>query len=467
MALVAEVKNRPALKQSLEKLVNRANQALRDAPPQIGGITIGSIAPLKNGETGYVLSFAGSEIPVASGLRPTLLLGDHTLVLASTPAMARKARDFAETHNQSGVPPGDPLASALDWLPSNMGLTMVAVADTARSVYPELLVGLPGLAESLIRSRRFLPFPFVFAGGLPQLDVDLSAAAVVGRAGSVRPPAAPAPWDAELVPDPDDLRPFLFPSVQALAVDETGIQFLSREAIPTLNASTLVPVALAALVPAIRSAHLTIDRSRSNGNLTQIGQAVQKYHDVNKHFPADIRGKDAKPVLSWRVAILPYVGQGELFRQFRLDEPWDSPHNNALLARMPPVFAIGDEPGADQGHTFYRGFSGKGAFFDPREPEGVTMAQILDGTSNTAAVVEARAAVPWTKPESDLKFENDAVNSRPEKTKALLEQLGGHNKSGFNVLFCDGSVRFVPGTASVVTIQAMITLAAGEVITTE
>ncbi len=97
------------------------------------------------------MSFVGSELPIASALRPTLLLGRRTLVLASTPAMARRARDHAESH-EGGLPPGDPLAVKLDWLPP--GVTMLSVADTAQSVYPELVVGLPGLAESLLRSRK-------------------------------------------------------------------------------------------------------------------------------------------------------------------------------------------------------------------------------------------------------------------------------------------------------------------------
>jgi hypothetical protein len=38
--------------------------------------------------------------------------------------------------------------------------------------------------------------------------------------------------------------------------------------------------------------------------------------------------------LSWRVKLLPYLEQDHLYRQFKLNEPWDSPHNQALLKEM-------------------------------------------------------------------------------------------------------------------------------------
>ncbi len=124
-------------------------------------------------------------------------------------------------------------------------MTLLSVADTAQSVYPELIVGLPRLLESMIGSPMGFPFMmrmnFGPRGGVPDLP----------GAGPEDPLNA---LDVELIPDPDELRSFLFPSVHALVVDEAGIRFLSREAIPTLNPSTAVPIALAALVPSVQSA---------------------------------------------------------------------------------------------------------------------------------------------------------------------------------------------------------------------
>ena len=158
--------------------------------------------------------------------------------------------------------------------------------------------------------------------------------------------------------------------------------------------------------PPCSSSQIAARRAQSINNLKQIGLALHNFHSANSHFPADIRGKDGKPLLSWRVQILPFLEQPELFNDLQLDEPWDSPHNKALLERMPAVFAVPNSPG-EPGMTFYRGFTGTGTLFDPKVPEGVGIETITDGTSNTIAVVEAKEAVPWTKPDSDISVADD------------------------------------------------------------
>src|SRR5262249_26236289 len=82
-------------------------------------------------------------------------------------------------------------------------------------------------------------------------------------------------------------------------------------------------------------------RNRSAERLKQIACALQNYHDVCGQFPAVGNFKDGKALLSWRVHILPYLGEEKLYREFHLDEPWDSDHNKALIARMPPIYGGG------------------------------------------------------------------------------------------------------------------------------
>jgi RNA polymerase sigma factor (sigma-70 family) len=103
--------------------------------------------------------------------------------------------------------------------------------------------------------------------------------------------------------------------------------------------------------------------ARHVGNLKRIGLALHNYHTEQGHFPAAaITGTDGQPLLSWRVAILPYLQdydgrlRDDLFKAFRLDEPWDSPHNKALLERMPAVFASSGRRGGQPFTTAYRGF---------------------------------------------------------------------------------------------------------------
>src|SRR5262249_44411131 len=171
-------------------------------------------------------------------------------------------------------------------------------------------------------------------------------------------------------------------------------------------------------------------RSDSQINLKQISLALHNYHDANRAFPPSVvTSPDGRPLYSWRVLILPFIEQGHLFQQFKLDEPWASPHNLPLLARMPPQYAP-PRPGltAEPHATFYQGFNGPGAFFEGSRKRRIT--DITDGTSNTIMLVEAGEAVPWSKP-ADIPFAPGAP----------LPRLG-FLKRGFNILMADGSVRF-------------------------
>lgn len=192
-------------------------------------------------------------------------------------------------------------------------------------------------------------------------------------------------------------------------------------------------------------------RQRSADNMHKLMEAMHKYHDVNGHFPpAAIYDKDGKALLSWRVLLLPYLDQDDLFAQFHLDELWDSKHNKPLLAKMPKLYApplSGKWKGKDA--TFYQVFVGKGTIFEGAE--GVSFADITDGTSCTIALVEAAEAVPWTKP-ADLPYDD----------KKPLPKLGGLFDHGFHAALADGSVRFLTPKLTQRTLRLAITRNEGQ-----
>src|SRR5207244_3205303 len=98
--------------------------------------------------------------------------------------------------------------------------------------------------------------------------------------------------------------------------------------------------------------------------------------------PAAVRSTDGTPLLSWRVAILPFIEQDTLYQEFHLDEPWDSPHNIRLLERMPRTYAPFSGKKTPQPYTtYYQVFVGEGTAFEG--PEGIAMATFRRGTSNT------------------------------------------------------------------------------------
>ena len=160
---------------------------------------------------------------------------------------------------------------------------------------------------------------------------------------------------------------------------------------------SLVLVAL--LLPAVQAAREAARRSMCVNNLKEIGLAMLNFESSKGQFPA-AAVTDAKgtPLLSWRVAILPYLGEDALYKQFKLDEPWDSPSNKALLAQMPKVFADPSRrPQHSRNRPGYESIVGPGSMFD--KVEGVKIQDVTDGTSNTLLVVEAKTPVPWTKPD--------------------------------------------------------------------
>ena len=145
----------------------------------------------------------------------------------------------------------------------------------------------------------------------------------------------------------------------------------------------------------------------SRVSLNQLAFAALNFQSANQHFPAQsIKADDGTPLLSWRVALLPFLGENELYQQFNLDEAWDSPHNIQLLDNIPYWLQHAD---VEHGKTVYLGLDGQGTVFDSQRTREIGLGQIADGSTNTILFVEADVsqAVEWSRP-VDLNY--DAAN---------------------------------------------------------
>jgi hypothetical protein len=224
-----------------------------------------------------------------------------------------------------------------------------------------------------------------------------------------------------------------------------------REFVRAGTAAVLVGPALAA-APAPKGDPPPTDAQlkASRDNLKRIGFGGHSYEYTHRFLPNNVSSKDGKPLLSWRVLILPYLEEEDLFKQFKLDEPWDSEANKKLVGRMPTVYAP-VRVKAEPGQTFYRGFAGPDTMFEPNRQ--ITLAAVTDGTSNTAWVVEAGEAVVWTKPD-DLPFD-------PKKE---LPKLGGLFDGEFHMLTVDGAVHRVRKDFDPAEFKKMVTRSDGEVV---
>jgi len=194
-------------------------------------------------------------------------------------------------------------------------------------------------------------------------------------------------------------------------------------------------------------------RVQSTNNLKQIALAMHIYHDVKKGFPARANvDANGKPLLSWRVHILPYVEQDALYKEFHLNEPWDSEHNKKLIAKMPAIYR---QPNGDSKEfkTNYLVPVAKGTIFETLQP--CKLNSIIDGTSTTIMVVEASLdrSVEWTKPD-DLELD----------LAAPFKGLVGLRPNGFYAAFADGSVQFLSEKVGAESLRGFLTKAGGEVV---
>lgn len=189
-------------------------------------------------------------------------------------------------------------------------------------------------------------------------------------------------------------------------------------------------------------------RARTIQNLERIGVALEKHLEQKGAYPAATIHIEGRALLSWRVALLPYLGYEDLYKQFHLNEPWDSPHNRKLLPLVPEPY---QSPDRFDEKTNYLGVVGRSFAFD--DEHGRMLSQIEDGVINTALVVEAdeARAVPWTAPQD---FVPDGNNP--------LEGLGKLREDGFFVLWGGGTVGRIAADADQRKVYAMLSIAGGE-----
>jgi hypothetical protein len=200
---------------------------------------------------------------------------------------------------------------------------------------------------------------------------------------------------------------------------------------------------------------------KAANNLKQIGIAIHNHNDAYGYCPGDVVKRDDKYLpWSWRVQILPFIEQNQLYTRLDLMKPWDDPANLKILqsVEMPKVFEIPGRP-APKGHTYFRIFSLPKSAKGTAQPWltegqlGPKLQEIPDGTSNTFMVVEAGEAVPWYQPDV-LAYDG----------KLPLPQLGAKDANRFLACFGDGSVKALkPSKLGEKTIRALITINGGEV----
>ncbi|MBN1911316.1 MAG: DUF1559 domain-containing protein [Pirellulales bacterium] len=204
-----------------------------------------------------------------------------------------------------------------------------------------------------------------------------------------------------------------------------------------------------------------------NCNLKQLGLVLHIYHDQYGQFPPPyVVDAQGRPMHSWRVLILPEIGETALYKAYRLDEPWDSPYNRKVAARTPLLFRCPANKNPIPGTTDYVAVTGPGTMWP--DSRGCGIRDIKDGTSNTLMLIEASGSdIPWNAPR-DLTLDKvlaadptEAITSHHDRRAPDLARPLG------NVAFADGSVDYIDGRLTAADFKALATIAGGEEVNLE
>jgi len=411
LTAVGQLKDAKRAAATNQKLVSVLKAALEEVPSRRRGEP--SIRQFKcAGQDVYMLDLPG-KVPVA----PSWCVTDKEMIVALFPqnvkAYLLRGPEFQSLAAEPEV------AEMLKSEPGPVAVTYTNTPDLFRLVYPVVQI-----------AARFMTAQMQREG----VDVPLAVL-----------PSAPS------------VGKHLRPGVTAVRRTKDGLETTARHSLPGQDIGASAPVMAALLLPAVSSAREAGRRAQCSNNLHQIALALLTYEETNKAFPpAYTVDKKGKPLLSWRVHILPQMDERALYLQFHLDEPWDSEHNRKLIAAMPPLFRC---PSGQPlpGKTTYLTVRGKDTIF-PGSEKGIGLAQIRDGTSYTILVVEAgdQSAVDWTRPD-------DFVPDPKQPTKGLL----GHHPNGFNVAFADASIHFLSAAIDPNVLRALFTRNGGEPVDTD
>lgn len=179
---------------------------------------------------------------------------------------------------------------------------------------------------------------------------------------------------------------------------------------------------------------------------------MHNYHSAYNKLPASVnRDSNGKPLLSWRVHILPFIEEQGLYQQFHMDEPWDSEHNIKLLDQMPAYFSHPDFDVA-VGKTVFQVPIGDDVMFNTEQQ--TRFREVLDGLSNTIMIAtsDAQSAVEWSKPQ-DLEIDLD----NPAKSLGMVNGTT-------SVMMGDGALQRIDASIDSQTLKALFTHAGGEAI---
>ncbi len=214
------------------------------------------------------------------------------------------------------------------------------------------------------------------------------------------------------------------------------------------------------LLPAWSRAGPAAYRAQCMNNMRNIALALQMYHDVYDSLPpAYVADANGRPMHSWRVLILPFLEERDLYEQYRFDEPWNGPNNSQLASKMPEPYQCrasrNDQLGPPT--TRYVAVVGPGTVWP--DAKSTKLTDIADGFDTILIVETSNAPVHWMEPR-DLDLRTIVLSINPKAGKAISS---AHPSHGAHVAMADGSVVFLSEKKCTPnTLRALLTISGGE-----
>jgi Protein of unknown function (DUF1559) len=202
------------------------------------------------------------------------------------------------------------------------------------------------------------------------------------------------------------------------------------------------------------------ERTASKRNLEKIADALNAYAaDHGAYPPPMTQDGNNQPLHSWRVLILPYLGEDDLYNQIDLKKPWHDQQNMQIAYTVPSVF---QHPNSGSNGIFnqsaYYVITGQGTLFPNTGALGLD--GIVDDPAQTILVIEGTPLVPsgcWTEP-VDLDFAKMQGNLANRNGF----EPGGLVAGGVMMATADGRGHFLPDTTDPAIVRALVTPRGGE-----